>query len=397
MSRFLLPFLFVFSLIACCIEIDISVPSFPGIAQYFQVSESLVQMTIAVNFLGLFIASMLYGPLSESYGRRKMMVIGNGIMLIGALGCAAASSIWFLLGARLIQGLGAGASTVIVFVMIADVYKGHAAVRLIGLMNALLTVFMACAPIMGGFINKAIGWRASYLFVAVVSLVSWFLLLVLLPETKKKCEKFCHLRMIKDYKRLLANRTFLVAALIPSLLYGAYLAFITCASFLYMETFSLPIMTYTLHQSLIIASFSLTSIFASNLVQKIGNRRALISACIVGWVGITGLVIVSLSRLEPIAYLTTLFMVVLVSGCAVVYPVVFADSMEIFPNVKGIASSVIMSIRAFLCFVVIGISSYFYNGFLWPISLIMLIIVLIVGAGIFYLLPKREAFYARGR
>ena len=106
MPKTFLP-LAILSLVACCIEMDISVPGFPDMAHYFGVSDGIIQLTLAYNFFGFCCASFIYGPLSECYGRQKIMVGGNFLLLIGAFGCVYASTISFLLISRFIQGVGA--------------------------------------------------------------------------------------------------------------------------------------------------------------------------------------------------------------------------------------------------------------------------------------------------
>ncbi len=180
----LLPFLLILSLIAQFIEIDISVPGFPDIVRYFNVLEGTIQLTIAYNFLGLCIGGLFFGPLSECYGRRKIMIIGNTLLLIGAVGCVFAPSVFWLLISRFIQGIGVSTS-VVVFTIIADSYQGNKAIKFIGIMNSVLTVVMAIAPVLGSFINGIVGWRGNYASVAIICLISWILLLLALPETKR--------------------------------------------------------------------------------------------------------------------------------------------------------------------------------------------------------------------
>ena len=248
----LLPLL-ILSIIACCIEVEISVPGFPEMARYFEVSDSLIQLTIAYNFLGFCLAGLFYGPLSESFGRRKIMIIGNAFLLTGAAGCVFAPGFDWLLFSRFIQGIGASTSAVVAFAMIADVYQGEKAAKLIGIMNSILTTLMAVAPVAGGFINKAVGWRGNYGAVAVICLISWILLLLLLPETKKDPQAFDLKKVMKDYRRLLSCGKFITFSVVPSLLYSTYMSFVACGSFLYMETFDLSIMAYTLHLGSIVA------------------------------------------------------------------------------------------------------------------------------------------------
>lgn len=387
-----LPFLFVFSLIATAIEIDISVPSFPDLAHYFAVSDGMIQLTIALNFLGFFLASLVYGPLSDSIGRRKAMLIGNALLAIGALACVLAPTIAWLLAARFIQGLGASASAVIVFAMIADVYQGEKAVKLIGFMNALLTVLISLAPVIGGFINEALGWRYNYGIVALICTLSWLLLLLLLPETKKDVMPFRLSKVCKDYGQILSNATFLSASFAPSLLYCAYLAFVACAAFLYMETFGLSIRHYTFHQALIVAFFSITSFFSQNIIQKLGTAKSLVLFTLSYLIGALLFVLFSLT-MPLCANAVTFSMVLIQLGFAICYSIIFAKSLEIFPKLKGTATSVIMSMRALLCAAFVWLASLLYNGQAISVALVVFLATLLAGL---FSLRSYYAFNRRG-
>ena len=375
MSRLFFPLL-VLSLVACCIEVDISVPGFPDMARYFAVSEGEIQLTVAVNFVGFCFAALVYGPLSEAYGRRPLMVIGNLIMVLGAVGCVFAPDLPLLLLARFVQGVGASASAVVVFAMIADAYQGEKSVRLIGVMNSFLTTAMALAPVLGGFINEAIGWRGNYGVVALVTVVSWVLLALYLPETRQERNIISMRKIITDFKKLLSSSRFMVYAIVPSTCGAAYFSFIACAAFLYQQTYQVNIVEYSLHQGIIVGAFSLVSSFSSNLSSRMGRHRSLL---IGGAMGIGGaLLMLTLSLLgECDAFATTLSMVLFASGAAIVYPLIFASSLEIFPDIRGAASSLIMSFRSLLISFSIALMGYFYNGTAYNVALIILGIMIV--------------------
>jgi len=371
MPRTFLPIL-ILSLVACSIEVDISVPGFPDMARYFNVDDGTIQMTIAYNFLGFCIGAVLYGPLSDAYGRRPMMVWGNTILAAGAIGCVIAPSIPLLLWARFIQGIGASASAVVVFAMIADAYPNKdKAASLIGMMNAVLTILMAIAPIAGGFINEAIGWRGNYGIVALICWLSLTALALFLPETKTTFETFQVRNIRKDYTQLLKNFSFISASMAPSLLYGAYLAFIAQAPFLYTETFRLSLIAYVLHQATIVLVFAVVSLLSGKIIQRLGSHSCVVVGSFL--CGISSLFLVVTSLLAPNSpYLMTFFMSILSTGNAICYPIIFTVSLEIFPKIKGTASSAIMSMRSFVCFAFIGATGYFYNGHPFRVSLIIL-------------------------
>ena len=266
-------FLLVVSLLTCSVEVDISVPSFPDISDYFNISDGLTQMTIALNFFGFCLASGVYGPLSDAFGRRKVMLIGNAIMLVGAVGCALAHSIEYLLFSRFIQGIGASTSAVVAFAMVADVYSEEKSAKLVGTMNSLITVFMSIAPIAGGFINESIGWRGNYSVIATLSVASWFMLYLWLPETKASFNPLRYNKIIADFQTLFTDSRFMLASLVPSIFFAGWMSFVSCGSFLYMETYDLPIMYYALHQGCIIAVFSGVSLYAGQILQTIGEKN----------------------------------------------------------------------------------------------------------------------------
>ncbi|WP_353270402.1 multidrug effflux MFS transporter [Wolbachia endosymbiont (group A) of Myopa testacea] len=370
----LLPFLLILSLIAKFIEIDISVPSFPDMVHYFNVSEGTIQLTIAYNFLGFCIGGLFFGPLSECYGRRRIMIIGNTLLLIGAVGCVFAPSIFWLLISRFVQGIGVSTS-VVVFAIVADSYKGDEAVKFIGIMNSVLTVVMAIAPVLGSFINEIVGWRGNYATVAILCLISWVLLLFLLPETKKDRDAFSLKKIMKDYRKLLSSPRFVTLSLMSSLFSAAYMSFITCGPFLYMETFGLSSTIYALHQGAIVGCFSLISLFAGKILQKLGEIWCVISGTSVGAIG--SLLLVIFSIIVPHSfYLVTLSMIIFSISCAICQPVIFNASINVFPEIKGTASSTVSFIRAFIMAIFIGLTSYVYNG--QAISVAVLVLSAIV-------------------
>ncbi len=384
----LLPFLLILSLIAKFIEIDISVPSFPDMVRYFNVSEGTIQLTIAYNFLGFCIGGLFFGPLSECYGRRRIMIIGNTLLLIGAVGCIFAPSIFWLLISRFVQGIGVSTS-VVVFAIVADSYKGDEAVKFIGIMNSVLTVVMAIAPVLDSFINEIVGWRGNYATVAILCLISWVLLLLALPETKKDRDIFSLKKMMKDYRKLLSSPRFVTLSLMSSLFSAAYMSFITCGPFLYMKTFGLSSTIYALHQGAIVGCFSLISLFAGKILQKLGAIKCVISGTSVVAIGSLLLVIFSII-VPPSFYLVTLSMIIFSIGCAIFQPVIFNASINVFPEIKGTASSAVSFIRAFIMAIFIGLTSYVYNG--QAISVAVLVLSAIVLELVFtvYLLRLKD-------
>jgi DHA1 family bicyclomycin/chloramphenicol resistance-like MFS transporter len=281
------------------------------------------------------------------------MIFGNGLLAIGASLCVIAPSIWWLCVARFVQGLGVATSAVVVSAIIADVYKQDKVAALLGLMNAVFTVMMALAPILGGFINAAVGWRGNYAFVAILSVASWLLLLFFLPETNFQKTKLDLRKVSRGYFLCLSSLLFWGFSIVPSLLYASYLGFIAIAPFLYMQKFGLSWLAYIGHSGSTIASFAFISIFFNKFQKYLGSKRTL--SCAVFLILFGAFVLIYSSN----PYVFTIGMVIINMGSALIYPVIAAYSIQIFPDIKGIACSLIMSQRYLICSSVVAIAGYF--------------------------------------
>ena len=273
---------------------------------------------------------------------------------------------------RLIQGIGAGTSAVVAFAMVADVYNAEKSAKLIGMMNSMITVFMSAAPIAGSFINKSLGWRGNYTTIALISIISWIMLYYWLPETKHDVEKFELKKIKKDYTQLMFSKEFFYASITPSLVYGGWMSFVACGSFLYMETYKLPIMYYALHQGSIIGVFCITSLYCEQINNFIGMKNSVIYGTMLVMFG-AGLLLTTSILFDSAPYMTTISMTIFGIGAATTYPVIFAKSMDLFPNIKGTASSAIMALRSLICSLFVAISSYLYSGNLITVAAMVLL------------------------
>jgi len=157
------------------------------------------------------------------------------------------------------------------------------------------------------------------------------------------------------------------------MLYGIYLSFIAQASFLYTETFQLSVMEYVFHQAVILITFAVVSLFSGKITHKIGARKSVNLGMLISLVGSVALV--GSSIMFPTSpNLTTLFMSLVCLGSAISYPVIFGASLEIFPEIKGTSSSLIMSMRSLVCFGTVAVTGYCYNGHSLRIALLVLMI-----------------------
>ena len=359
----------VIALLGCYMELDISIPSFPSLMDAFGASEAEVQSTMSMNFLAFCLSGLLYGPLSEAWGRRKLMLFGASCFLIGAIGCVFAHSINSLIFWRFIQGIGASSAAVLGFTMILDYFSVETAAKEIAKLNAWATIFMASAPIIGSAIAYFFPWQGNFGMIALIALISWILLMKDLPETLHTRQPLNLNQIFKDYGTLLTNKQFLIYGSMPNMLVTAYLTFVGSSAFYYMNTCELPVLLFALHQGLIVAAFSFTSFYADAIVKKLSAQTSVLLGMISCSISAMGLIFAAF-LFPNTPTLVTFFMCLFAVGCAFPMSVTFSESMNIVPNLKGTSSSLIMSSRLLLSSIGIYLTGIFFDGSMRPVALV---------------------------
>ena len=370
-------------------EIDISLPSFPSIMTFFGSTEAQVQNTLSLNFLAFCLSGLLYGPLSETWGRRGLMIFGATCFLIGAVGCVLSFSIYQLMFWRFIQGLGASSTLVIGFAMISDRYSGDVAANYIGKINAYVTIFMATAPVLGSVIINYFTWRANFTFIVIIALVSWFFMVLQLPETKTERQTLNILTILSNYRTISLDGKFLIYASMPNMLVTAYLTFVGSASFYYINTCQLSYFQFAMQQGLIVLFFSATSFYADKVTAKFGDQKSVdfgISCCAISIVLLTYFAF----QHPNSPRLITFAMCWMAVGCAFPMSVTFAKSLEILPNLKGVCSSFIMSTRLFFSSGAVALTGLFFDGSMRPVALVI-DGAIILGIGMYFIMLRMTA------
>tara|TARA_A100000171_G_C2130333_1_gene146241 strand:- start:337 stop:1515 length:1179 start_codon:yes stop_codon:yes gene_type:complete len=388
MQKKYLSFLLSLSLLPVCLEVDLSVPGFPEMALTLGIQEKLLQQSVAWNFLGFFIGALIYGPCSEHFGRRFTLLTGFFIMTLGAWGCVLTQSIYAFSYARFIQGLGAGAPAVLVFTIISDSFSLKQTERLIGFMNAFLTLCMAGAPGLGCLLVRLYGWKSTYWLLALLSGSVFILLVFYLPESLKTKKKFSFYSFKQDFLKLLRSPDFMIAAITPSLLFTFYMGFVVTAPLLYCHIFNTSLFSYGLYQSFFLGVFAFVSLLSSKITTYFGKKETLIFSNTLIMAGSLSLVVTGIFFPES-PFLTTASMSFYSIGFALAYPLLFSRSLSLFPVLKGLSTSLIMSLRMLISAFSLFCLSNAYQHSLLSLAFALLPLALLFMSGIILLHHKK--------
>lgn len=215
--------------------IDMYLPSLPAIERELHASPSLVQMTLGTYFVGLSLGQLLYGPLSDRFGRRRPLQAGLALYVVASLGCAFAPSIEALIGLRFVQALGGAAGQVITRAVVRDLHVGAAAARMLAMLMLVMGVAPMIAPLVGGAILVVASFRAIFVVLTAIGLVCLGLALVALPETSRTQTPLRVRALAQGFAEVMRDRSFLAHALTQGFAWAGMFAYIAGSPFVLIE------------------------------------------------------------------------------------------------------------------------------------------------------------------
>jgi DHA1 family bicyclomycin/chloramphenicol resistance-like MFS transporter len=212
-------------------SIDTIFPAFPAIARELGATPLAMQQTISVYMIAYAFMSLFHGPLSDSLGRRRVILAGVAVFTLASIGCALAGSIGALLAFRALQGISAGAGLIVGRAIIRDCFEGVEAQRLMSAVSMIFGIAPAIAPIVGGWVVAVARWPMIFWLLAAFALALWLVCLAWLPETHP-AERRVPLSLdalATTYRRIGLDRAFLPLALAGTLNFNALFVYIASA------------------------------------------------------------------------------------------------------------------------------------------------------------------------
>ena len=219
-----LPFLVAINAVPS-ISTNILLPSMPGLVVIFRTDVATIYLALSLYLVGLAIGQLAYGPLSDRFGRRPLLLIGMAIYAAGSVLCTLAVDVPSFLAGRVLQALGGCAGLVLGRVMVRDVHESGKAASVIGYMVMITTLGTGVAPLIGSVLDENFGWRAVFVFCSVTGALVLALCVRWAPETRQaRVALSSGPSLVRSYPRLLSMRPFVRCALYASFLYASYAA-----------------------------------------------------------------------------------------------------------------------------------------------------------------------------
>jgi len=222
------------------LAIDTYLPSFPAIGMTFDASPMMIQQTLSVFLFTFAFMMLFYGTLSDSFGRRPVILVSLAIYIAASVGAALAPSFGWLLACRVLQGLAAGAGSVISRAIVQDRFKGAQAQKILSHIMMVFGLAPAIAPILGGALQVSLGWRSIFWFLAAFGVLMFVVVYRWLPESLPKRHPFHPGLIAANYWKVLRHRQFLLLSIAIGTSFGGFALYIGSAAYFIIDILRLP-------------------------------------------------------------------------------------------------------------------------------------------------------------
>jgi DHA1 family bicyclomycin/chloramphenicol resistance-like MFS transporter len=260
---------------------DMYLPAMPTIARQWNISEAAVSLSLVLWFVSFSIFLLVYGPLSDKYGRRPILLGGLSLFMIAGFLCALSANVYQLIAFRILQGIGAAAPSAMCMAICRDRYEGDLRKRILAYISIILSLTPMIAPTIGSILLKFTTWRVIFIMQGMLTVGTIFITLNY-KETLANplTENIIHL--YGRYRKLFRNRNYLLCNNAIGIIAGPFYGYLGLSSIVYISLFHLSEQAFSLLFGLN-AMISMCGAFLSTRLTKYVSDVRILTACFLGY------------------------------------------------------------------------------------------------------------------
>ncbi|MFF2176623.1 multidrug effflux MFS transporter [Lysinibacillus sp. NPDC058147] len=354
-------------------------PSLPDLSDALNVSNSAVQLTLSIYFIGFAIGVFCWGWLSDFIGRRPAMLGGLIFYSIGSFMCFYAETITFLLVSRFIQAFGAATGSIITQTILRESVSGSKRHAMFAQISAVIAFTPAVGPLIGGWVDQALGFRAVFFVLVAMSILLFIYAYFRLPETTDKSTRK-RIAIFPVVRRIISSPRVLAFGLLIGGINGVLFSYYAEAPFIFIDHFNLSPGLYGFLGIIVALASIIGAMISKRLINKYQPEKVIHLGCLVMTFGALLLLIVSTLPLPNIvlliSILVTIFITLLGSGIAL--PNCLSLALVNFQDVIGTAGAIFSLGYYLLVSVITSGMSFLHNGSLMIMPLYFFILSMIL-------------------
>ena len=321
-------------------SIDTYIPAFGAIAKSLSATPVQMQQTLSAYLFGYAFMNLFHGALSDSFGRRPVILWGLALFTLASLGCALSQSVGQLIFFRALQGLSCGAGVVVSRAVVRDMFPPSEAQKVMSQITIFFGVAPALAPVMGGVLSEYLGWHAVFWFLVGVGVVLWAINVRLLPETLhvRDRQPFQVGNLMQGYGALLSDPRFLLLALASGVPFNGLFLYVLSAPAFLGDILQLKPTQFFWFFILSIAGIMTGSWLSGRMAGKVRPKNQILQGFRI-MLGVSALNMAANALLAPSAWWSLWPIAVFAFGWALMVPVVTLLVLDLHPERRGMASS----------------------------------------------------------
>ncbi len=375
--------------------LDMYLPALPTISENLHADSHAVQASLISFFAAMAVSQIVYGPLSDMFGRKRPLYAGLCLYLIGGIGCALSPSIEWLVAFRFLQGVGACAGVVISRAVVRDLHTGPAAAQLMSRLMLVFSVSPILAPLAGSIVTTLGDWRLIFWVMAAAGLVGLAVALFGLEETRpaEARSESSVASALRSYSMLLRDPYYLGLVFIASFGMSSYMIYVANSSFILIEHYGLSPSFYSVVFSMNAVGFIGMSQMNGWLSRKIGLRKV-IRGAVLGYAGMmVALALVMSTGTDRLEVMAT-FLFAGYAFLGMIVPTAAVLALEHHGRIAGTASAMMGTIQFITSAIVIGLGGLFVDGTARPMVVIIALCASVVFVLSLFVLRSRERITA---
>ena len=338
--------------------VDTYLPSFPAIGSDFGVSPVALQLTLSAYFFTFAAMTLLHGSLSDSFGRRPVILAGLLVYTLASAGCALSQDLAQLLVFRALQGMSAGAGMVVGRAMIRDSREGHEAQRLMSLVMLIFSLAPGIAPILGGFLLGWFGWRSIFVFLAGYAALLLALTWRHLPETHPPPARqpFALARLAGNYLKQLRHPQLVLLCFTIALNFAGFFVYILSAPAFVYNILGLNERQFAWLIIPGVVGIMFGAFLSGRLAGRVAPRRTVVIAYVIMY-GAAVFNVAFSTFAAPALPWSVLPMMIYTTGLALMMPSATLLALDLFPHHRGMTSSLLGFTQSFTSGIVAAVIS----------------------------------------